>query len=200
MLTACARAAGGGRQVPAGLFGGRRRPVRPRSGRRRAAALTSSCWSSRPGWVFGEGTSGEGCDAADLNLPGHQPALVRAVLETGRPVVLVSISGRPYALGRYQDRAAAIVPGFLPSERARCPRRHCFPARVNPRASCPSECHRIPGGQPHTYLAPLGQNSEGSATSNPTPAFPFDTPLVHLVLLRRTARGATEIDTGAAWS
>src|SRR5690606_25305011 len=33
--------------------------------------------------LFGRGTSGEGCDAADLTLPGVQAELVRAVLATG---------------------------------------------------------------------------------------------------------------------
>src|SRR6185437_4302951 len=31
--------------------------------------------------LFGGGTSGEGCDAEDLNLPGHQPELAEAVLQ-----------------------------------------------------------------------------------------------------------------------
>ena len=30
--------------------------------------------------LFGGGTSGEGCDAEDLSLPGQQPELVEAML------------------------------------------------------------------------------------------------------------------------
>ena len=40
--------------------------------------------------LFGNGTSGEGCDAEDLHLPGHQPKLVEAIFETGRPTVGVT--------------------------------------------------------------------------------------------------------------
>jgi hypothetical protein len=58
----------------------------------------------------------EGCDAEDLNLPGLQPQLVEAILETGTPTVLLAVSGRPYALGQYQGRAAAIVQAFFPGE------------------------------------------------------------------------------------
>ena len=58
----------------------------------------------------------EGCDAEDLNLPGLQPQLVEAILETGTPTVLLAVSGRPYALGQYQGRAAAIVQAFFPVE------------------------------------------------------------------------------------
>ena len=45
--------------------------------------------------LFGRGTSGEGCDATDLHLPGVQADLVRALLDTGTPVVLVLLTGRP---------------------------------------------------------------------------------------------------------
>ncbi len=63
--------------------------------------------------MFGRGTSGEGCDAADLRLPGVQADLVRAVLATGTPVVLVLMTGRPYALGPEFDGAAAVVQAFF---------------------------------------------------------------------------------------
>ena len=46
--------------------------------------------------LFGRGTSGEGCDAPSLRLPGRQPELLEALLGTGTPVVLVLLLGRPY--------------------------------------------------------------------------------------------------------
>ena len=42
--------------------------------------------------LFGRGTSGEGCDAADLRLPGRQEELLERLLETGVPVVLVLLA------------------------------------------------------------------------------------------------------------
>ncbi|MGH3880247.1 MAG: glycoside hydrolase family 3 C-terminal domain-containing protein [Actinophytocola sp.] len=62
--------------------------------------------------LFGRGTSGEGCDLSDLRLPGVQAALLDAVLATGTPVVLVLLTGRPYALGDFAGRSAAIVQAF----------------------------------------------------------------------------------------
>ncbi|BCJ56756.1 glycoside hydrolase family 3 C-terminal domain-containing protein [Micromonospora endophytica] len=47
----------------------------------------------------GRGTVGEGCDRDDLELPGVQRELIEAVPATGRPVVLVLLTGRPYAVG-----------------------------------------------------------------------------------------------------
>jgi len=124
--------------------------------------------------LFGEGTSGEGCDAEDLALPGHQTALLEAVLKTEVPTVLLVISGRPYALGAFQGRAAAILQAFFPGEEGGRALAGVLSGRVNPSGKLPVEVPRHTGGQPHTYLAPpLGQNSEGVSNLDPTPAFPF---------------------------
>jgi beta-glucosidase len=51
-------------------------------------------------------TTGETRDSADLKLPGVQEELARAVFATGKPVAVVLVNGRPYALpwldGRFQ--------------------------------------------------------------------------------------------------
>ena len=66
--------------------------------------------------LFGNGTSGEGCDVADLRLPGRQEELLEALLGTGTPVVAVLLVGRPYDLSRQADRLAGLVCGFFPGE------------------------------------------------------------------------------------
>src|SRR5690606_39595420 len=66
--------------------------------------------------MFGQGTSGEGCDADDLRLPGVQEDLVLDLAATGTPVVVVVVSGRPYALGEIHPRAAGLVQAFMPGE------------------------------------------------------------------------------------
>lgn len=48
--------------------------------------------------LFGRGTVGEGNDVESLELPGVQRELVEAVVATGTPVILVAMTGRPYAL------------------------------------------------------------------------------------------------------
>ncbi len=147
--------------------------------------------------LFGNGTSGEGCDAEDLDLPGHQPELVEAILETGRPTVLLANSGRPYALGQYQDRAAAIVQAFFPGEEGGGALSGVLSGRVNPSGKLPVGVPRHPGGQPHTYLAPpLGQNSEGVTNLDPTPAFPFGHGLSYTSFSYEDLQAsAVEIDT-----
>jgi beta-xylosidase len=123
--------------------------------------------------LFGNGTSGEGCDVADLRLPGVQADLLDAVLATGAPVVLVLLAGRPYALGAYTDRVGAIVQGFFPGEEGGTAVAGVLTGRVCPSGRLPVSVPRSTGGQPWTYLAPmLGHRSEVS-TIDPTPAYPF---------------------------
>ena len=101
-----------------GLRGGQRRPVRlrrrasPRPGTRTCAWSSSATW---PG-CSATASSGEGCDAEDLRLPGVQADLVDELLDTGTPVVVVVVSGRPYALGEVHGRAAGLVQAFMPGE------------------------------------------------------------------------------------
>jgi beta-glucosidase len=124
--------------------------------------------------LFGRGTSGEGCDAEDLRLPGVQADLLDALLETGTPVVVVVVSGRPYALGGVHGRAAGLVQAFMPGEEGGAALAGVLTGRVNPGGKLPVQIPRRPGGQPGTYLQPLlgGANTDISPV-DPTPLFPF---------------------------
>ncbi|GAB3460269.1 beta-xylosidase/alpha-l-arabinosidase [Actinophytocola sediminis] len=123
--------------------------------------------------LFGRGTSGEGCDVPDLRLPGDQPQLLEAVLATGTPVVLVLLSGRPYALGPYADRVAAIVQAFFPGEEGGPAVAGVLTGRVEPAGRLPVSVPADPYGQPSGYLAPvLGRHNDASSV-DPTALFPF---------------------------
>lgn len=124
--------------------------------------------------LFGRGTSGEGCDAEDLSLPGLQGELLDALLATGTPVVVVVVSGRPYALGAVADRAAALVQAFMPGEEGGAALAGVLSGRVDPSGRLPVQVPRDAGGQPGTYLqAPLGVVHTGTSNLDPTPLFPF---------------------------
>ncbi|HEX3710881.1 MAG TPA: glycoside hydrolase family 3 C-terminal domain-containing protein, partial [Pseudolabrys sp.] len=53
--------------------------------------------------------SGESSTRTDIGLPGSQRALLRALNETGKPLVLVAMSGRPLALEWESKHANAIL-------------------------------------------------------------------------------------------
>jgi beta-glucosidase len=61
-------------------------------------------------------TSGENRDYATLILPGEQEKLLEAVCATGKPVVLVLQSGRPYNLSYAAAHCKAILVNWLPGE------------------------------------------------------------------------------------
>ena len=123
--------------------------------------------------LFGRGTSGEGCDAESLVLPGVQQQLLDELLDTGKPVVLVLLTGRPYALGRAAGEAAAIVHAFFPGEEGGPAIAGVLSGRVNPSGRLPVSVPATPGAQPSTYLAaPLARSSDVSSI-DPTPAFAF---------------------------
>lgn len=123
--------------------------------------------------LFGRGTVGEGCDRDDLELPGVQRELVEAVLETGTPVVLVMLTGRPYAVGWAVERCAAVVQSFFPGEEGGPALAGILSGRVNPSGRLPISLPRSAGAQPFTYLHPtLG--GDGDVTNLSTkPVLPF---------------------------
>lgn len=123
--------------------------------------------------LFGRGTSGEGCDAADLRLPGEQQALLEAVLATGTPVVLLLLSGRPYALGEVAQKCAALVQTFFPGQRGGQAIAEVLTGAVNPSGHLPVSIPNSPHVQPGTYLAPPLGMLNGVSNLDPTALFPF---------------------------
>ena len=61
-------------------------------------------------------TSGEGRDRSSLDLPGAQEDLIRAVVATGTPVVLVLVTGRPSASAWAHENCEAVIAAWLPGE------------------------------------------------------------------------------------
>ncbi|GAB2973554.1 glycoside hydrolase family 3 N-terminal domain-containing protein [Streptomyces pseudoechinosporeus] len=140
--------------------------------------------------LFGRGTSGEGCDVADLRLPGVQTELLDALTATGTPVVLVLLTGRPYALGRWDGQLAAAVQAFFPGEEGGPAVAGVLSGRVNPSGRLPVSVPRETGGQPWTYLQPpLGLASDSSSV-DPTPLHPFGHGLSYTDFTWEDAEGA----------
>ncbi|MFE6286199.1 glycoside hydrolase family 3 N-terminal domain-containing protein [Streptomyces sp. NPDC057877] len=123
--------------------------------------------------LFGQGTSGEGCDAEALVLPGAQQRLLDCLLDAGTPVITVLLAGRPYALGRAANESAAIVQSFFPGEEGTHAIAGVLSGRVNPSGRLPVSVPRGPGSQPTTYLGARLAHASEVSNIDPTPAFAF---------------------------
>ncbi|MDW7692452.1 glycoside hydrolase family 3 N-terminal domain-containing protein [Flammeovirgaceae bacterium SG7u.111] len=68
--------------------------------------------------VMGENLylNGEGRWRKGIRLPGEQEAFVEKLIETGKPVVLVILSGRQQVISAIEGKCAAVVQGWFPGE------------------------------------------------------------------------------------
>jgi beta-xylosidase len=146
------------------------------SGLDAAAALAAGCdvcvavVGDRSG-LFGRGTSGEGCDAADLNLPGIQGRLLDTLAATGTPLVIIALTGRPYALGSF--RAAAVVQAFFPGQQGGPALARILSGTVNPSGRLPVSVPGHAGAQPATYIGPALAHRSAVSSLDPSPLYPF---------------------------
>ncbi|MCF3960912.1 glycoside hydrolase family 3 C-terminal domain-containing protein [Streptomyces fuscigenes] len=138
----------------------------------READVVVAALGDRAG-LFGRGTSGEGCDAPDLALPGAQQDLLDALLDSGTPVVAVLLAGRPYALGRAVGEAAAVVQTFFPGQEGTRAIAGVLSGRVEPSGRLPVSVPRLPGAQPSSYLAAHLAGPSSVSSIDPTPAYAF---------------------------
>ncbi|KEP75158.1 beta-glucosidase [Microbacterium sp. SUBG005] len=155
--------------------------------------------------LFGRGTVGEGNDADSLELPGVQRQLVEAVVATGTPVVLVLLTGRPYALDWALDgleAPAAVLQAFFPGEEGAPALAALLAGDATPSGRLPVSLPRSAGAQPYSYLHPLLGGPSGVTSTDPTPVRPFGFGLSYTTFERRELRvdgvGASTAAVGGA--
>ena len=96
-------------------------------------------------------TSGEFRDRASFDLPGVQEELVRAVVATGTPVVLVLVAGRPSASAWLHEQCAAVVMAWLPGEEGAGAIADVLSGETNPGGKLPISYPRAVGQVPVFY-------------------------------------------------
>jgi beta-glucosidase len=94
---------------------------------------------------------GEGTSRAHLDLPAHQQALLDAIIATGKPVVVIMHTSRPFVLTRFADRVAAILQAFHLGTEGRTALAEVLAGRTNPSGKLPMTMPRATGQVPIYY-------------------------------------------------
>ncbi|MEH3076121.1 MAG: glycoside hydrolase family 3 C-terminal domain-containing protein [Quadrisphaera sp.] len=152
--------------------------------------------------LFGRGTSGEGCDAESLDLPGVQQQLLDAVLDgvdPGTPVVLVLLTGRPYAVASALQRCSAVVQAFFPGQEGAGAIAGVLSGRVNPSGHLPVTLPRSVGAQPYSYLHPILGGASSVSNIATEPVLPFGHGLSYTTFERSDLQvESAEVPTGGS--
>lgn len=122
-------------------------------------------------------TTGEFRDSADLRLPGAQEELVKTILETGKPVVMVLLNGRPAAIPALVEKTNAILEAWVPGEEGGKAVASVLFGDINPGGKLPITIPRSVGQVPIFYnYKPSGMRSNiwgDYVAEKVTPLFPF---------------------------
>ncbi len=98
-----------------------------------------------------QSTTGETRDNASLRLPGVQHELAKAILDTGKPTVIVLVTGRPYAIADLAERANAILQAWIPGEEGGIAIAEALFGVINPGGKLPVTFPRSVGQIPVYY-------------------------------------------------
>jgi beta-glucosidase len=122
-------------------------------------------------------TCGETRDRAELGLPGVQEDLAKAVVATGKPVVVVLVNGRPLSIPWLAENASAILEAWLPGEEGGAAVAAVLFGAVNPGGKLPVSIARSSGQLPLAYNhTPSGSHSNWYGDYldlSVTPLYPF---------------------------
>lgn len=122
--------------------------------------------------AFGR-TCGENCDRDDLDLPGMQRQLFEAVAASGRPTVVVLMSGRALSVGWAKDNANAILNVWEPGQMGGQAIAEALTGQVNPSGKLPVTVPRDVGQVQTVYNHKHSQYSRQFATSATGALWPF---------------------------
>lgn len=121
--------------------------------------------------VVGEARSmsHESSSRTSLTLPGQQTALIEALAATGKPLVVVVLSGRPLALTAVNEHADALIQAWYPGTEGGNAVAEVLYGMVNPSGHLPLSLPRSVGHLPaHYNVLALGRPYGGKGPGNYT--------------------------------
>jgi beta-glucosidase len=111
-------------------------------------------------------------DRDSLDLLGSQEALIRAVVETGKPTVVLLINGRPLSINYIKEHVPAILEGWYLGEQGGTAAANVLFGDVNPGGKLPITFPRTVGQLPDFYNHKPSRNRSYLFDSR-EPLFPF---------------------------
>lgn len=122
--------------------------------------------------AFGR-TCGENCDRDDLSLPGMQQQLLEAVVASGKPTVVVLMTGRALSIGWAKENANAILNVWEPGQMGGQAIAEVLTGQVNPSGKLPVTVPRNVGQVQTVYNYKHSQYSRLFATNETGALWPF---------------------------
>jgi beta-glucosidase len=112
-------------------------------------------------------------DAATLDLLSNQDDLVKAMVATGKPVIVYLANGRPLSINFIAQNAAAIVEGWFAGEEAGNAFANILFGDVNPSGKLTISVPRSVGQLPIYYNSKPSAHHYEYVTENKTPLYAF---------------------------
>jgi beta-glucosidase len=150
------------------------RPV-PADAEQIAAAVAAARDADAVIAVVGDarGLFGEGRSTATLELIGGQVALLDALVETGKPVIVVLMASKPLVLPASVGRAAAVIWAANPGMQGGRAIAELIVGAIEPTGRLPISFARHAGQQPTYYNQIRGQHGDRYADITQSPAWAF---------------------------
>jgi beta-glucosidase len=111
-------------------------------------------------------------DTETLDLPGPQDQLAREVIALGKPVVVILLNGRPYAVNELAAKAPALIEGWYLGEQTGNALTDVLFGRYNPGGKLPVSIARNVGQLP-IYYNKKPSARRGYLFGDTTPLYPF---------------------------
>ena len=111
-------------------------------------------------------------DSETLDLPGPQDQLAKEIFALGKPVVVILLNGRPYAVNYLADKAPALIEGWYLGEQTGNALADVVFGRFNPGGKLPVSVARNVGQLP-IYYNKKPSARRGYLFGDTSPLYPF---------------------------
>lgn len=119
-------------------------------------------------------TEGEGRDRCNLDLPGVQEELIKAIVDTGTPVIVVLINGSAITMSNWIDLVDAVIEAWYPGEEGGNAIANVIFGDYNPGGKLPITFPKYTGQVPLYYnYRPCIRSHDYVEVRGRQPLFPF---------------------------